>query len=198
MKKIIFLIPLFFLTTFSFSREFASNNMPHSQNDTLSYIPGIVNETARLFSDMDNSSSVILYIPADSAVRILSSVNDYFLVRYQGIEGYVFQRKIRNNQSIRDQFNQPAVSAEVIRNNLNTKRYQELVSKYGRETGEKIYQHKIWKGMQQTMVMDSWGRPQKINHWSGIGGTKDEWIYPRYILVFWDSRLTSWYERGKR
>ncbi len=172
-----------------------SNNMPSAQVDTVYYIPGKIKQTARLFSDMDNVSSVVLYIPADSTVQILEPVKDYFLVHFQGVDGYILQKKVEHYGDILKEFNQPVSDRQVAQNQTDEHRYRQLVAKYGNGTGEKIYEHKIWKGMSNSMVLDSWGTPRTINHYTNANGIKEEWIYPKYILVFWDNRLTSWYKR---
>ncbi len=187
-----------FTSVFSFSTEVTSNNMPSQQNDTIYYIPGKVKETTRLFSDMENSSSVVLYIPADSMVQILKPENEYFAVHFHGIDGYIFQKKVENYASVLKEFNQPATDREIIRNNTGADRYHKIISKYGQNIGEKIAVHKIWKGMSPSMVMDSWGKPQQINNYTEMSGTKEIWMYLRYSLIFRDKRLTSWYKRGDK
>ena len=192
-NKIIFIFSISLLGIFPVRAT--SNNMPSMQTDTVYYIPGKLKHTARLFSDLDNLSSVVLYIPADSTVQIISPVNDYFLVHFQGIDGYILQKKVENYTVILRELKQPVSNKEAEQNQVDEKKYDYLVSKYGKDLGEKIYEHKIWKGMTTKMVEDSWGRPRTINHYRNYNGVKEEWIYPEYILVFWDNRLTSWYRR---
>ena len=178
-----------------FPEKGLSNNMPSAQVDTVYYIPGKIKHTARLFSDMENVSSVVLYIPADSTVQILQPVKDYFLVHFQGVDGYVLQKRVKNYLEILKEFNQPVTDHQARQNQVDEKRYRQMVSKYGNDIGKKIFEHKIWKGMSNSMVLDSWGTPRSINHYTNANGIKEEWIYPKYILVFWDNRLTSWYKR---
>ncbi|HHJ09769.1 MAG TPA: hypothetical protein ENK25_02630 [Bacteroidetes bacterium] len=193
--KTLFLLLSLFSFFLSFPEKGLSNNMPSVQLDTVYYIPGKIKHTARMFSDMENVSSVVLYIPADSTVQILQPVKDYFLIHYQGIDGYILQKKVENYTEILKEFNQPATDRQARQNQVNDSRYRQMVSKYGNEIGEKIFEHKIWKGMTTSMVRDSWGTPRTINHYIHINRVKEEWIYPKYILVFWDNRLTSWYKR---
>ena len=48
-----------------FAGRYSSNNMPYPQQDTVYFTPGILQQTARLYSDKDNASSVVMYVPAD-------------------------------------------------------------------------------------------------------------------------------------
>ncbi len=175
-------------------QEGISNNMPSTQVDTVYYIPGKLKRTARLFSDRENLSSVVLYIPADSTVQIIKPVDDYFLVHFQGVEGYILQKKVQDYAGILYEFSQPVTDQEMTQSRIDDLRYKTLVSKYGKETGTKIFEHKVWHRMTPEMVQDSWGKPHIINRYHD----KEEWIYNKYILVFRDGQLVSMYPRGKK
>ncbi|NOY35970.1 MAG: hypothetical protein GXO83_00165 [Chlorobi bacterium] len=161
------------------------------QQDTLSYRKGVLNKTARLFSDKDNTSSVVLYIPADSTVEILGSEDAYFLVRFKNIEGYIFQRKVKGFEDIRNSFFAPPPATEE-QIEQNSDRISSFINKYGPERGRKIAQHKIWRGMTREMVMDSWGKPRAINIYGTRMTRREEWEYNRYVLIFENGILARW------
>ncbi len=184
----VFLLPLLSLPVVGQS----SNNMPSSQNDTVYYIPGVLKETARLYSDKDNASSVVMYVPADSSVMIIDTAGTFFLVHYQGIDGYIRQKRVKKYQEIVYELTAPPGS-EASQGTTN--RHDYLIAKYGQNEGRKIYEHMIWKGMTSEMVLDSWGKPKVINHYTTSTGYREEWIYAKHVLSFTNGILTGWIER---
>lgn len=172
----------------------SANGVPFRlvDQDTISHTRAVVNETARLFSDKDNISSVILYIPADSIVEILGSEDDFFLVRFKNIEGFIFQRKVRGYENIRNSFFEPPKADNTGNITTSDTRLSELIHKYGAERGRKIAQHKIWRGMTREMVIDSWGKPRAINVYGTRMTRREEWVYNRYTLIFENGVLSRW------
>ncbi len=165
--------------------------MPSSQNDTVYYTPGVMKETARLYTDKDNASSVVMYVPADSAVMILDTAGTYFLVHYQGIDGYIRQNHVKQYKEILQELTSHA-GKDIAQ---PTNRHDYLILKYGQNEGRKIYEHMIWKGMTSEMVLDSWGKPKVINHYTTSNGYREEWIYGKHVLTFTNGILTGWIAR---
>ena len=170
----------------------SSNNVPYTQNDTVYYIPAVMKETARLYSDKDNASSVITYVPADSAVMILDTAGSFFLVHYKDMDGYIRQQRVKKYKDILYELTAPPPDAAAQR---PKNRHDLLIAKYGQNEGRKIYEHMIWKGMTSEMVLDSWGKPKVINHYETTKGFREEWIYPKHILMFTNGTLTGWTAR---
>ena len=71
--------------------------------------------------------------------------------------------------------------------------YRDLyVLKYGKEKGNKIAYKKIWKGMTDEMVLDSWGKPDHVEKNEEDWGTFTQWYYGDVIFFFRDGKLTDW------
>lgn len=73
-----------------------------------------------------------------------------------------------------------------------TERYEILVSKYGADIGKRLYQHKVWKGINSDMARDSWGKPVQINRTYVDRSVDEEWIYSKKYLYFRDGILIDW------
>jgi hypothetical protein len=60
-------------------------------------------------------------------------------------------------------------------------RYQQrksyLVKKYGDEAGLKILARKVWQGMTQEQLTESWGKPVDVDHMVLKTKTKETWKY---------------------
>ncbi len=192
MLRIFFLFVSFLPLLPLYAGGSSSNNMPQEQSDTVYYIPAVMKETARLYSDKENASSVIMYVPADSAVMILDTAGSFFLVHYHNVDGYVRQQKVHQYQEIVYELTTPE---EELLSQEPKNRHDRLIAKYGMKDGRKIYEHTIWKGMSSEMVLDSWGKPRVINHYNTGNGFREEWIYPKHILTFTNGTLTGWISR---
>ncbi|HBC80286.1 MAG TPA: hypothetical protein DEO60_05355 [Bacteroidales bacterium] len=157
---------------------------------------------SRLFKDKDDLTSVILVIPKGSVVDILPGPYDTFLhVVFDGNTGYIYSNHAQlNKQPVQDipSGNQSSV---MVQNNGQEKRpvqsqsdarYEYLEKKYGQSLGSKIYEGKIWKGMNSELVRESWGSPNKINRVISGNIVREEWDYKKTRLYFQNSTLAEW------
>ncbi len=87
-------------------------------------------------------------------------------------------------------------------NNLSNKIDSELLeieklytNKFGNDTGRKIYNKQIWKGMTEKMLQASWGKPDKIDKSVKNWGTFTQWYYGDVTFFFRDGILTDWEEK---
>lgn len=72
------------------------------------------------------------------------------------------------------------------------------VIKYGKEDGERIAMGRVWKGMTEDMLIDSWGEPDKINVDKFDYGTFSQYFYGDITYFFdRDGKLIDW-EEGKK
>ncbi|MEZ5001170.1 MAG: SH3 domain-containing protein [Bacteroidales bacterium] len=157
----------------------------------------------RLLSDPGNTRSVITYVPAGTELEVLATEDDYFLVSYDGSEGYISSAKV-------DRAGQPEPvqattepASQVGEVDYMSAEYQQarleiLIEKYGEKTGKALYAHKIWKGINHNMVRDSWGKPLEIKRSIKNGGITEIWVYPKTTLVLENDLLSSWGPTGGR
>ena len=83
----------------------------------------------------------------------------------------------------------PELEQEVIN------AYRELyILKYGKEIGQKVAYKKIWTGMNDEMVRDSWGEPDKIDKNIKPWGVFTQWYYGAVTFFFKNGKLTEWNE----
>lgn len=151
--------------------------------------------SVRLFRDMGNASSVILYIPSGETVEVFEEIDDYFSAKYQDEKGYILKKKAKPLN-----FSEPAESTQRATSppprKMNEKdRMNYLKSRYSAKTAESLFKHQIWKGMSTTMAEESWGAPLTMDRYMGGDEKYEEWKYSRYILVFNQGRLSGWEKR---
>lgn len=156
----------------------------------------------RFMSDPDNTRSVISYIPLGTELIVRGVKGDFWLVEYDGTEGYVDSGKVRDLSAEQDmQMDAPQNSAQTEEmeatidfrsSEYQAARYQILIEKYGETTAKALFEHKIWKGIDHNMVRDSWGKPLEVKRTATSGEIREEWIYSKSRLVFVDDVLTWW------
>ncbi len=156
----------------------------------------VTNSSCRLFADVDNISTVISYIPKGTELKVISETGDYLLVLYDETDGYIQKKKISYLDSKGDVTAQPQQSVITSDNNFNNwvpaDRYTILIEKYGQKTGSAIYAHKIWKGIDNNMVKDSWGKPQHVEREIKSTVVVEKWLYRKSWLIFQDGILVEW------
>ncbi len=77
---------------------------------------------------------------------------------------------------------------------LHLKKRELMVLRYGRKNGENIAAGKVWKGMTEQMLRDSWGEPDKIEKNVEKWGVFTQWYYGKITYFFRDGKLTDWEE----
>ena len=163
----------------------------------------------RLFGDKDDLTTVIMLIPAGSEVEIVKLDIDYTLIRFDNSEGFVKTDNLAPVQVITtapanqtEYVAQPQpqplpqaqyqAQAEPQPEYQPADRYEMLTMKYGTDIGKRLYQHKIWKGVNADMARDSWGKPSQINRSYIDQSVDEEWIYSKKWLYFRDNILIEW------
>jgi hypothetical protein len=71
----------------------------------------------------------------------------------------------------------------------------QLKRKYGSEIGNRVALGKVWKGMSEKMLEDSWGKPDKIAKNKEKWGTFTQWYYGEITYFFKDGIMTDWEEK---
>lgn len=72
------------------------------------------------------------------------------------------------------------------------------ISKYGKEDGTMVANGRIWKGMTENMLKDSWGKPDKVNTDKFNYGTFTQYTYGDITFFFRDKILIDWEDKGKK
>jgi len=156
------------------------------------YYQATTKSVTRLFGDKGNASTVIAYIKADTTLDVLVVEEDYLKVIYGESEGWVSTEKVtlRNTEGeILQVGNQPE---QVVQQQQPVDRKEMLINRYGSKTGMAIYEHKIWKGMTNDMVFDSWGKPLRVDRLIKGADIREKWIYTESYVIFDDGILVSW------
>ncbi|MCA1741735.1 MAG: hypothetical protein LC630_04580 [Bacteroidales bacterium] len=170
----------------------------------------------RLFGDKDDLTSVITIIPDGSTVEVVTPDSVFTRVFFDGADGFVKSdrleavKRVLNAEPARAS-NQPAASEQPVawpqqqaqqaqpqqqageqEYYAPEDRYEMLVNKYGIDIGKRLYQHKVWKGVNSDMARDSWGKPIQINRMYVDQSIDEEWIYSKKYLYFRDGILIEW------
>ena len=69
------------------------------------------------------------------------------------------------------------------------------IKKYGQEDGNRISEGKVWKGMTERMLKDSWGKPDKTHQNKYKWGVFTQWYYGDVTYFFKNLKLIDWEEK---
>jgi hypothetical protein len=81
---------------------------------------------------------------------------------------------------------------QVVNPGFIADRLMLLSEKYGAKSGQAIYEHKIWKGMDHNMIRDSWGKPLRVSREVKTSGTVEIWTYRKSWLLLRNGILSEW------
>lgn len=76
-------------------------------------------------------------------------------------------------------------------------RHSAAVLKYGKDIGARVYEGKIWKGMTESMLKDSWGKPDKIHTNKYKWGVFTQYHYGDITYFFKNGKLIDWQQKSK-
>jgi hypothetical protein len=150
--------------------------------------------STRLFSVKYDLTSVIMVIPAGTVVSVTGSDSTYYKVTYNNDEGYIYRKDATLSA---DPAPEKTVTQQPAANNSQPQekqvdRFTYLDNKYGTTVAAKMFAGKIWKGMTAEMVLDSWGKPVKVNRTINADLIREEWIYKNSWLFIENDALIDW------
>jgi len=156
------------------------------------YYKATTKTVTRLFGDKGNTSTVMAYIPEGTELDVLVVEEDYLKVLYEEEEGFIPTDKaiLRNTEGEIVQVGRQAEQA--VQQQQPGNRREMLIGKYGSRKGKAIFQHKVWKGMTNDMVYDSWGEPLRVDRLIEGSDIRERWIYTESYLIFDDEILVDW------
>ena len=109
---------------------------------------------------------------------------------FNGIYGYVVKAGFISESEFKEENTRNAEIAEKEKINEAGKekeikpdaesRESDLIKRYGKTFGLKIFYGSIWIGMTKGMLLDSRGKPKEINRTVGSWGVHEQWIYSVY------------------
>jgi hypothetical protein len=199
MKRLI-LISLLFTGILSLQaqtdRAAQLQNLEKNQTAGQNATTATLKSASRLFGEKGDLTTVVMIIPSGSTVTVLGSDSTYFHVTFEDNEGYIFKRHAVVNKA-------PAITQQPVQpeqretetqpaQDQQMSRFSYLENKYGSNMAARLTAGKIWKGMNSEMVMDSWGKADKINRVISGNIIKEEWIYKSTWLYFENNTLVEW------
>lgn len=80
---------------------------------------------------------------------------------------------------------------EENKKKAQVERTKEMIKKYGSYNGKLIAEGKVAIGMNQKMVIDSWGKPSDINRDIYSFGVHEQWVYGSGNYVYFKDGVVS-------
>lgn len=171
-------------------------SLEKNQTSGQNTITATLKSASRLFGEKDDLTTVVMIIPSGSTVTVLGSDSTYFHITFEDNEGYILKRHAVINRTpiLANKQEQPAPKETETQpaQDQQMSRFSYLENKYGSNMAARLIAGKIWKGMNSELVMDSWGKADKINRVISGNIIKEEWIYKSTWLYFENNTLVEW------
>jgi len=72
--------------------------------------------------------------------------------------------------------------------------YLRMNKKYGKEVAGRLAAERIWKGMTENMLLEIWGKPDKITSKKEKWGIFTQYYYGKITFFFKNKKLIDWEE----
>jgi len=72
--------------------------------------------------------------------------------------------------------------------------YRRMIKKYGKEVAGRLAAERIWKGMTENMLLEIWGKPDKITSKKEKWGIFNQYYYGKITFFFKNKKLIDWEE----
>lgn len=151
-------------------------------------------------------------IPSNQVVTLLAETDELYHIQYDGNVGYAKKigfitnleylkrlEREENKKKEAELAEQRKIEAAKERARIEEEnkkkaleeRTKEMIKKYGSYNGKLIAEGKIAIGMNQKMVIDSWGKPSDINRDIYSFGVHEQWVYGSGNYVYFKDGVVS-------
>jgi len=146
----------------------------------------------------DPSSEITSKVPKGSVLEVIGSFESYLWVKLDSMKGFVSYQLVKSYSPEFSKFVSNAKDIELKNKAIelekkNKERAKSLIIKYGEWAASRILSNKIWIGMTEEMLLDSWGSPNDINRTVTKYTNKSQYVYGlgQYIYVE-NGKVTAW------
>jgi len=177
-----------------------------NQPQGMVYKTVIIN-SGKIRKENNPNSDVVEMVTIGDTVYLTDFIDNYWIVNRGKYFGYISELYLKVDDGL-ENFKKTVLTrreilAEKAAKNKKEQEYLEykkaretrannLVKKYGKETGEKLAAGYYWIGMTKQMALDSLGNPENINSSVGSWGVSEQWVYDNMYLYFDNGILTSY------
>jgi hypothetical protein len=188
--KYLFLIILVNYSAFAFGQSNDSISLPKTVTAIYTGTP--------LREAPDVASEIKYKVPKGALLEVIGSSKEYLKVKYDSMEGYLIYFLVSSYTYEFGAFVKSAKKFEEERKRIEeqkikAERKAALTKKYGSSAATRILEGKIWIGMTEAMLLDSWGQPEDINTTVNRYVTRKQYVYGsgRYVYVE-NGKVDAW------
>lgn len=189
-------------------------------NQTGFSLEGVLQIEGKLREGSTPESPIITIIKAGESINLTDYKNSYWIVNQGPHYGYINELyiketepikrfkeelKLRNEKMKIEYEKKEAAKQELEKLKLKEEKQelakqekikeekyrQSLISKFGKEIGQKLFEGYYWIGMTREMARISLGKPTTINKSVGSWGVHEQWVYYSTYLYFKNDILSS-------
>jgi hypothetical protein len=159
-------------------------------------------------------SNIITNLNKNDIVKLTDYQDEYWVVNKEQYFGYLSEMYINETEEIvifkeelirlNEEYRIRKENEEIEKIRLDAEKEtalqkekynehrQKILSKFGKETGQKLLDGYYWIGMTDKMAKISLGEPRSINRSVGAWGVHEQWVYYSMYLYFENGILSSY------
>jgi hypothetical protein len=152
--------------------------------------------------DLINNKKLFLEAERDRLQDSLKEVKNKQNLEYLESQIINEEEEIRKNDSIADiMIKNAKIEGQASMNKIRQEseielktRKEKYIPKYGQINGEKVAKGVIWIGMNEGMLLDSWGQPEDINQTVTKYLKRKQYVYANSQYVYVDDGIVTAYQ----
>ena len=143
-------------------------------------------------------TTLIIYISNSSLVNAQDQLtNDQIKSQKDSLTSYKENLK-RFIDSLKKDLDTLTKHRDYLDEKIKSEFEKLYVLKYGKDDGIMVANGRIWKGMTEAMLRDSWGKPEKTHTDKYKYGIFTQYEYGEITFFFRDKILIDWEDKGKK
>lgn len=138
---------------------------------------------------------IIMEIPASTPIKVYSFENYYNRVCVGDTCGFLIEAFVAKNRktiALKESFLKLKKDEdEAKKQALASQVEKEMKAKYGNEALKKMKMKLYWLGMNKEQLIYSRGKPTDINSSEDSYGTREQWVYPYGLYIYFENGIVT-------
>lgn len=192
-----------------------ASHLSFAQVENIAPLPSSISiqSNSPIRDQPDHSGNLILRTDGITKALLLDRIGEYLEIKIDTLHAFVsyaflvqdsdeikqFAYNIRYESKVKAEEIKYSALKEKFRleqleqNEIFQEKLKQMIEKYGDTNGKKIAFGKVWIGMTEEMLLDSWGQPIETNRTAVNGMIKKQYVYPNHQYVYVENgKVTAW------
>lgn len=145
----------------------------------------------------DMASKTLVLALENSKIEVIEILEEFIHCRYNGFEGFAMKSRVSKTDldGVKEYFEyeEKLKREERIQGYYrdNEERLKTLTEKFDEVSAKRIMKKEVWIGMNENMLLESWGKPLDVNTTVTANNTHKQYVYSNSRYVYTDNGIVT-------